>query len=289
MNGKMSITTKRLRKLIDNTGMTRQAIAEEMGCDVSTVIKHYNGDRSVNSEFIVRYAEYFRVSTDYLLGCENNPTENEIINLICDYTGLSEEAVKKLHKADYLSAFDTFDDLTIEEYDEESQNYRNDRIDILNKFIELNYLTKLIEIIGTYRDEIYSINMKQINSIRTMEKNYQEFLKGNCDIEKLGYDYYFDHGQEKLYLFDMQELPKEFVRHAYAELLCTLEQTSKKRIEIRERNIKCQKDALALAFSEIQKISESHPEWRTMKASEAFNLWKSEKEGEPNGDDQTEE
>ena len=56
MCDKTNVTVERLRKLIDETELPRQAIADEMGCDVSTITKHYNGTRNLTIDFIVMYA-----------------------------------------------------------------------------------------------------------------------------------------------------------------------------------------------------------------------------------------
>lgn len=93
MNREMSITTKRLRDLIDNCGKSRIEIRNDLGCDLSTIAKHYNGDREVNTDFIVRYAKYFGVSSDYLLGLTDAPTDDKGLQFVCDYTGLNSDAV----------------------------------------------------------------------------------------------------------------------------------------------------------------------------------------------------
>ena len=93
MCDKMNITTERLRNLIDKTGQTREYIAQNIGCDTSMVTKHYNGSRNITVDYVVKYAKHFSVSTDYLLGLTNAETTDKDIRYICDYTGLTEDAV----------------------------------------------------------------------------------------------------------------------------------------------------------------------------------------------------
>lgn len=90
------IVYERIREEIDKCGLSRKELAEELGCDVSTIAKHYNGDREVNSEFIVKYAKRFNVSADYLLGLTNAATNDKDIQFICDHTGLNAAAVSTL-------------------------------------------------------------------------------------------------------------------------------------------------------------------------------------------------
>lgn len=67
--------------------MTRQAIGKwivgESVPDVLTLIK---------------IAEYFEVSTDYLLGLSDADTNDVELSAVCNYTGLSKESVLFLHK-----------------------------------------------------------------------------------------------------------------------------------------------------------------------------------------------
>ncbi len=75
MANNTSTPTKILQKLIDSSGKTRAEIAKAIGCDTSTITKHYSGVRQMNAEHIVMYARYFKVSADYMLGLEKEPTK----------------------------------------------------------------------------------------------------------------------------------------------------------------------------------------------------------------------
>ena len=105
MSDKNSVILKRLVELIDNAGVPRQTIADEIGCDVSTVTKHYNGDRNITIDYVVKYAKYFNVSADYLLGLSGAKTSDKDIQFICDYTGLSNDTIGTLH---YYSNYDNY-------------------------------------------------------------------------------------------------------------------------------------------------------------------------------------
>lgn len=94
-----SITWYRIRSLIDESEKSREEIAKsaELDCDTSTITKHYNGDRKISAEYIVKYAKYFNVSADYLLGISDVKTTDKDLEYICAYTGLAEEVIEKLH------------------------------------------------------------------------------------------------------------------------------------------------------------------------------------------------
>ena len=93
---KNSVVLERLKALIDNSGKSRQVIARDLGFDTSTVTKQYNGDIKLSVDSVVKYAKYFRVSTDYLLGLSLDPTTDKDKAYICEYTGLSLAAIDKL-------------------------------------------------------------------------------------------------------------------------------------------------------------------------------------------------
>lgn len=107
MCDKKDITVERLRRLIDETGLARQAIADEMGCDVSTVTKHYNGTRNLTIDFIAMYARYFNVSSDYLLGLSEVRTVSPDTAMICRVTGLDDKAVRTLSEINDPTSFES--------------------------------------------------------------------------------------------------------------------------------------------------------------------------------------
>ena len=107
MCDKTNVTVERLRKLIDETELPRQAIADEMGCDVSTITKHYNGTRNLTIDFIAMYARYFNVSSDYLLGLSEVRTVSPDTAMICRVTGLDDKAVRTLSEINEPTSFES--------------------------------------------------------------------------------------------------------------------------------------------------------------------------------------
>lgn len=91
-----------LRKAIELSGMTREEIAKNVGCDTSSITKYYNGDRYPKTDIIIKLSKLFNCSTDYLLGVSSVATSDKDIQYICEYTGLDEKAVEKLHYKVYL-------------------------------------------------------------------------------------------------------------------------------------------------------------------------------------------
>lgn len=95
-----TITTNRFRELIDNEkykNISRAEIAKATDCDTSTITKYYNGQRQLSVDSVIKFAKYFNVSSDYLLGLSNVATTNINLKSICEYTGLDESTVNTLH------------------------------------------------------------------------------------------------------------------------------------------------------------------------------------------------
>lgn len=85
---------ERFRKLVDNEserGISRQKIADAIGCDVSTITKHYNGYQAIDIEFLYKYAKYFNVSSDYLLGLSDVSSADPDDRAICEKFGLNQK------------------------------------------------------------------------------------------------------------------------------------------------------------------------------------------------------
>ena len=69
-----------------------------------------NGKKTVSYEVLIDIANYFNVSTDYLIKENGIRTDNPTLQYICDYTGLNECALKKLRELSIAdSDYDEFD------------------------------------------------------------------------------------------------------------------------------------------------------------------------------------
>ena len=63
----------RLKELRKKHGLTQKQLASALHVAQNTVCNWENGVRQIDTEYIKQIAEYFHVSTDYLLGCEDSP------------------------------------------------------------------------------------------------------------------------------------------------------------------------------------------------------------------------
>ena len=66
----------RLKELRLKKGLNQKEFAKIINVAQNTVSNWENGNRQIDSETAIRIADYFDVSTDYLLGREDNPTQS---------------------------------------------------------------------------------------------------------------------------------------------------------------------------------------------------------------------
>lgn len=98
----MDVITKKkigqaINTLLAEQNKRQKDLAKELGVTDNTISYFVSGSRTPNLEQITTIADFFNVSTDFLLGRTKAHTQNTEIRAICDYTGLSEEAVSELH------------------------------------------------------------------------------------------------------------------------------------------------------------------------------------------------
>lgn len=71
--------------------------AEQMGIPYPTFVKYKRDKAECPISTIVKMAEYYGVSTDYLLGLQKKPSNTPNVIAVTEYTELSPEATEKLH------------------------------------------------------------------------------------------------------------------------------------------------------------------------------------------------
>lgn len=89
-----SVFATRLRLLFDEKPNATQAqLSELIGVTRQTVSQYVNGISEPGYDALVKIADYFDVSLDYLLGRSEVKTTDICIQTICEKTGLSEESI----------------------------------------------------------------------------------------------------------------------------------------------------------------------------------------------------
>ena len=88
---------ERINTLIAEHDTSQKALADHLEIKPNIVSDWCHGKRTPNTEQIVRIADYFNVSADYLLCRTKNKPADFKLQAICEYTGLDEKAANILH------------------------------------------------------------------------------------------------------------------------------------------------------------------------------------------------
>ncbi|MBR2371285.1 MAG: helix-turn-helix transcriptional regulator [Clostridia bacterium] len=65
--------TERLRKLREFEKINQTELAKELGISQNTYSQYETGARQPSLEMLIKLAEFYFVSTDYILGLTDNP------------------------------------------------------------------------------------------------------------------------------------------------------------------------------------------------------------------------
>ncbi len=86
----------RLKTLRRERGITQQELADAIGISKGGLCYYENTNRAPDITVLEKFADYFKVSADYLLGRTNAQTQKAKLQAVCNYTGLSDKAVELL-------------------------------------------------------------------------------------------------------------------------------------------------------------------------------------------------
>lgn len=87
-----------LRRLMDeHKEVTQQILADVLGKSRQAISYYCDGSSSPDWETLVKIANFFSVSTDYLLGVSIVKNPDTSIRAVCEYTGLSPATAELLH------------------------------------------------------------------------------------------------------------------------------------------------------------------------------------------------
>ncbi len=87
---------QRLKALRKEHGITQQQLADGVGISKGGLSYYENAGRTPDISILERFADYFGVTTDYLLGRTNAQTPKAKLQAVCNHTGLSDKSVNLL-------------------------------------------------------------------------------------------------------------------------------------------------------------------------------------------------
>lgn len=88
--------SKRLVQLREQRGITQQELADKLEITRQSLSLYEKAERTINIELLAKIADFFDVSTDYLMGRTDVSSMNEDIQTVGKVTGLSENAINNI-------------------------------------------------------------------------------------------------------------------------------------------------------------------------------------------------
>lgn len=94
-----STFAKKFKELVPDA-KTANALKEYLGISIQAINQYKQGTAYPKTENLIKIADFFGISVDYLLGITSTPNRDTTMQAVCDFTGLSEKAISILNKAD---------------------------------------------------------------------------------------------------------------------------------------------------------------------------------------------
>lgn len=91
------IFPERLRTLMEETKTTQEDLGQALDVRRQTISLYITGQSKPDWKQVAKIAKFFNVSSDYLLGLSETRTTDIERKAICEYTGLSENAITSLN------------------------------------------------------------------------------------------------------------------------------------------------------------------------------------------------
>lgn len=211
----------RLRELMNRT--TQQELAAVIGKTRQSVSYYCDGSASPDWETLVKIADYFHVSMDYLLGRTQVRTMDTDTQEICERTGLTEENVWYLlnwHKKMYH--------LEKEEGEEEQ-----DRHSLINDVISIVGGESRIDLLVSFQKMLHSREhyLKPKDLSETIEVNGEPFpvpssLRKTIIAEHNGFIYMEPEESVSFFLSQIVDIFKTELRKKYLYSLTEKEDTT---------------------------------------------------------------
>lgn len=105
-SGFSTIFSARLKSLMADKKINNKELANLLGVSAQAISQFKNEIALPNVDNMIKLADYFNVSLDYLLGRTKAKTTDINIRDICEYLNITEECVRQLHnnKENYLNS-----------------------------------------------------------------------------------------------------------------------------------------------------------------------------------------
>lgn len=200
------VFSERLTDLIADKNVTLRQIEHETGISAGALSKYTNEEAEAKITAIAKLAEFFNVSTDYLLGRTNAPTVDKTVQFICDYTDLSQKAVETLHNRKDCVLINSVENINEQAFALSimQENFFDLFSELQSDFICSDHFYEIIRVyifetlIKKKLDELQQINATELNKSETIRSTLN-FVKNWKS-------------KHRIHLFDVQDYATSFIK-----------------------------------------------------------------------------
>lgn len=148
---------QRLVYLREQKGISQQELADNLNITRQSLSLYEKAERTINIELLAKIADFFNVSTDYLMGRTDIPSMNEDIQTACKVTGLSDEAIKNLKWIE-----------------------SNDKCNMMNMIISSQFFLDFVDFITIYFNDLINKYLKKMQ-IEDCRDEINKFSNTECE------------------------------------------------------------------------------------------------------------
>lgn len=109
---------QRLVYLREQKGISQQELADNLNITRQSLSLYEKAERTINIELLAKIADFFNVSTDYLMGRTDTATMNEDLQTACRVTGLGDHDVLRIQMFGKYYKKEFSDLISFEEFEE---------------------------------------------------------------------------------------------------------------------------------------------------------------------------
>ena len=159
----------RIAELRKSAGEKQEDLAEVLGCNRGSLANYETGKRTPDVETIIKIAQHYGTTTDYILGMTDTKENDTTMQKICNYTGLSDKSVHFLHLINEISK--TNEDSAPKQqtslFFRLQDAYYNDNVGFVKSCLLMSTLIEQI----VQSNKLYSELNESINKYQSLDKN----------------------------------------------------------------------------------------------------------------------
>lgn len=240
---------ERVKELRIEYNLTQNEFASKLNCNRQKIADWEREKTTPSADDIILMAKTFGVTSDYLLGLVDNPSTDVRHIEITEITGLDDDAIEEL-ASEFFAGW------------RDNNPFANET---MSAFVSSGVFDELISKMVDY----YDYQTEYINELNTIFQNAQE-IYNRVGLDIVLYDEFkalssvakrsdssINKQNMKLCLFDMAEIPKDFVKALFISSKHKLDDIFSR---IEELDLEIRKKELVQRYSILEQIEQERKE-----------------------------